>query len=139
MISITPHMRIYAALTPADFRCQIPGLTAICQQIFDEDPYNGAVFVFRNRTATSIKLLFCDGDGIWCCQRSLGKGRYKWWPKGEGHLSIVEAQELVALIWGGDPRGLHSEPWRRLAPVIKDGKEHEQHHRSGQGDPSGSS
>ncbi len=117
MIQITPHMRIFVAHAATDFRCQIPGLEAICRLIFNEDPMSGAVFVFKNRSANSIKMLFFDGDGFWCCQRKLAKGNYKWWPKGEGYLSTVDAQELIVLIWNGDPRGVFNEPWKRLKQV----------------------
>ncbi len=32
---------------------------------FDQDPFSGAVFLFRNRRATALKLLVYDGQGFW--------------------------------------------------------------------------
>lgn len=136
MIQITPHMEIMVAVDPADFRCQIPGLEAVCRELFRTDPTNGAVFVFRNRAATSLKLLFWDGGAYWLCQRKLAKGRLKWWPKGDGApLAPLDAQELIVLIWNGDPRGVFDEPWKRLTPLGLEAKEHkERRPRRGQGD-----
>ncbi|MGB5733073.1 MAG: IS66 family insertion sequence element accessory protein TnpB [Thiohalocapsa sp.] len=47
----------------------INGLAAQCRQRLREDPFTGAIFVFRNRRATALKLLCYDGQGFWLCQR----------------------------------------------------------------------
>ncbi len=60
MIQITPHMRIMLAVEPADFRKGIDGLSGICRKVLHEDPFGGSVFIFRNRTGTSIKILIYD-------------------------------------------------------------------------------
>jgi hypothetical protein len=36
-------MQVMVAIDPADFRCRIPGLEAICRETFHEDPTSGAV------------------------------------------------------------------------------------------------
>jgi len=57
MIQLTCHMRILVAVEPADFRKGIDGLARLCRQELQEDPFQGALFVFRNRRATAIKIL----------------------------------------------------------------------------------
>ena len=84
MIQITPHMRILLAAEPADFRKGIDGLAGLCRQVLKSDPFSGHVFVFRNKSATSIKILIYDGQGYWLCQKRLSRGQFKWWPKAEG-------------------------------------------------------
>ena len=64
MIQVTPQMRILVAVEPADFRKGIDGLARLCREVLQSDPFSGAVFVFRNRRATSIKLLVYDGQGL---------------------------------------------------------------------------
>jgi len=49
MIQLVPQLRILLACQPVDFRCGIDGLAEICKQEFAEDPFSGALFVFRNR------------------------------------------------------------------------------------------
>jgi transposase len=40
----------------------------------------GTVYVFRNRTGTTLKLLVYDGQGFWLCTKRLSHGRFSWWP-----------------------------------------------------------
>jgi len=54
MIQLTPHMRIWVAVEPADFRKGIDGLAGLCTQQLRQDPFKGALFVFRNRRATVV-------------------------------------------------------------------------------------
>jgi len=83
MIQITPQMRILVAVEPADFRRGIDGLARLCKDALQQDPFSGAVFVFRNRRRTAIKALVYDGQGFWLCHKRLSSGRFSWWPSGE--------------------------------------------------------
>jgi len=47
MLQITPQMKILVAVEPADFRKGIDGLAALCKESLQQDPFGGAVFVFR--------------------------------------------------------------------------------------------
>jgi transposase len=60
MIQISPQMRILVAVNPADFRCGIDGLARICREHLQENPFSGALYVFRNRRGTAIKVLTYD-------------------------------------------------------------------------------
>ena len=68
MLQITPQMRIFVAVQPVDFRNGIDGLVRLCKEVLDQDPFHGGLFVFRNRSATSVKALVYDGQGFWLCQ-----------------------------------------------------------------------
>ncbi len=71
MIQITPQMRVLVAVEPADFRKGIDGLSRLCRIELESDPFSGAVFVFRNRRRTAVKVLVYDGQGFWLCQKYL--------------------------------------------------------------------
>lgn len=103
MIQLTPHMRILVAVDPADFRKGIDGLAAVCRDRMERDPFSGAVFVFRNRRATAVKILVYDGQGFWLCQKRLSKGRFRWWPGGSGTAEGLGAHQLSVLLFGGNP------------------------------------
>ncbi|XXF81232.1 IS66 family insertion sequence element accessory protein TnpB [Myxococcaceae bacterium GXIMD 01537] len=62
MIQITPQMRVLVAIEAVDFRRGVDGLAQQCRAALAEDPFSGAVFVFRNRQRTSVKLLVHNGE-----------------------------------------------------------------------------
>jgi len=116
MIQLTPQMKILVAVDPVDFRKGIDGLAGVCRQVITDDPFDGALFVFRNKRQTAIKALLYDGQGFWLFQKRLSRGKFTWWPEREG--SVVEklaAHELQLLLWNGDPRfGRVAAQWRKL-------------------------
>ena len=64
MIQVAPQMRIRVAIEPADFRRGIDGLARLVREELRSDPFSGAIFVFRNRRATAIKILVYDLCGV---------------------------------------------------------------------------
>jgi transposase len=65
MLQLTPQSRIFLATEPVDFRTGIDGLGAVCRRVLGDSPLDGAVYVFRNRSGTAIKILCYDGQGFW--------------------------------------------------------------------------
>lgn len=117
MIQITPQMRILLAIDAPDFRKGIDGLSRLCRDALSADPFSGAVFVFRNRRSTALKVLIYDGQGFWLCQKRLSSGRFAWWPKDtSGKSKELMAHELQLLLWNGNPEKAETAPaWRRLS------------------------
>ena len=115
MIQITPHIKIFIAAEPIDFRKGIDGITGICRKML-KNPFSGHIFVFRNRSANSIKILMYDGQGFWLCQKRLSKGKFKWWPdKNDTSLHQLAAYELQLLIVNGNPTECNVSPdWRSI-------------------------
>lgn len=104
------------ATAPVDFRKGIDGLGAVCRQILGENPLTGAVYVFRNRSGTALKLLLYDGQGYWIMMKRLSQGRFSWWPNSVDARVSLSARELIILLWNGDPeRALMARDWRRVA------------------------
>ena len=113
-------MRILVAVAPADFRKGIDGLAQLCREELSSDPFDGAVFVFRNRRATMIRLLSYDGRGFWLCHKRLSTGRFRFWPTGEeGGTQTLECHQVQILLCGGDPAAGDTAPppWRRVVAV----------------------
>ena len=76
MLQIVPQMKIYVACQPVDFRKGIDTLAGHCRNELKKDPVSGALFLFRNRGRTSLKILVYDGQGYWLCTKS-GNGSRK--------------------------------------------------------------
>jgi transposase len=120
MIQITPQMRLLVAVVPVDFRRGIDGLCRVCREQLESDPFSGAVFVFRNRNSTAIKVLAYDGQGFWLCQKRLSEGRFRYWPdpRGETRRELL-AHELTVLLAAGNPEHTRAIPqWRQVRPAI---------------------
>jgi transposase len=118
MLQITPQMKILVAVEPADFRRGIDGLAWLCQEVLRHDPFTGAVFVFRNRSGTALKVLTYDGQGFWLCHKRLSRGRFPWWPSASaGGCQRLAAYELAVLLSAGDPtRAGAAADWRPVGP-----------------------
>jgi transposase len=116
MIQVTPQMEIWLAVEAVDFRRGIDGLARLCREVLKADPFSGYLFVFRNKRGTAIKILTYDSQGFWLCQKRLSKGRFRWWPHGDGQsIKTLMAHELQLLIWNGNPAGAQVGPlWKQL-------------------------
>ena len=116
MIQLTAQTRILVAIEPADFRRGIDGLAKVARDELESDPFCGALFVFRNRRGTAVKILAYDGQGFWLCQKRLSTGRFRFWPsRRDAALNALAAHELTVLLQGGDPMAAKAAPpWRAL-------------------------
>jgi len=108
-------MRILVAVDAQDFRKGIDGLARVCREALDADPFCGALFVFRNRRRTAMKILVYDSQGFWLAQKRLSRGRFRWWPTSVHEVATLDAHQLQRLVMGGDPAARDAAPvWRRL-------------------------
>ena len=77
-----------------------------------------AVFVFRNRRATAVKILVYDGQGFWLCYERLSSGRFRWWPTTRTKAATtLAAHQLQVLLSAGNPEAARAAlPWRPVGP-----------------------
>ena len=116
MLQLPPQSRICLATQPVDFRKGIDGLAAVCRQVLGANPLEGAIYVFRNRTGTALKLLLYDGQGYWLMMKRLSQGRFAWWPNSADAQGPLSARELIIVLWNGHPeRAQMARDWRRVA------------------------
>ena len=103
MLQVAPQAKIFIAIQPIDFRKGIDGIAAICRQKLNQNPLDGAIFVFRNRSQINIKILCYDGQGFWLCTKRLSSGRFAWWPTEQEQINQITHRELYTLIHNGNP------------------------------------
>lgn len=116
MLQVTPQMRIFVAVEPVDFRKGIDGLASVCRHKLEQDPFNGSMFIFRNKSGQTIKILLYDGQGFWLFVKRLSKGRFKWWPESkQGGVMTLTVPQLQLLIWNGNPEKADiGDDWRKI-------------------------
>ncbi|MBA3441076.1 MAG: IS66 family insertion sequence element accessory protein TnpB [Pyrinomonadaceae bacterium] len=117
MIQLVPQLKILLAVEPVDFRKGIDTLAAVCKEHLAQDPLSGALFVFRNRSGTALKMLVYDGSGYWLCLKRFSQGKLRWWPESNSApLHPLAAQQLCVLLYHGHPElARFAEEWRKLA------------------------
>ena len=113
MFGMGPATRIYLAAEATDMRKGFEGLYGLVRDRLGQDPLNGHVFLFTNRTRTRVKALTWDGSGLWVCAKRLEKGRFRW-PEAEGARSVtMRAEELAMLLNGLDLKHTQPRAWYR--------------------------
>ena len=94
------NKRVYLACGKTDMRKNINGLTAIVESSFKLNPFDGALFVFCNRSRDRVKILEWDGDGFWMHFKRLEKGRFRWPSEGMDATMLLDGEELNVLLSG---------------------------------------
>lgn len=89
------------AARPVDFRKGAHGLAALAAEVLGEDPFSGAVIVYRCKRADRIKILVWDGSGLVLLWKQLAHGAFRWPPVVDGVMKL-SALEFAALFDGLD-------------------------------------
>jgi hypothetical protein len=76
MITIPAGARILLATRPIDFRKGAHGLAALAQEVLAEDPFSGAVIVYRARRSDRVKILVWDSSGLVLIWKQLQHGSF---------------------------------------------------------------
>lgn len=103
MIALPPSVRIFLCADPVDFRRGFDGLSAIVRDVFGDDPFSGHLFVFQNRRADRIKILYWDRDGFWLLYKRLERGTFRF-PRADAGRIEIRAAELALILEGLDLR-----------------------------------
>jgi transposase len=76
MLSLSVAVKLWFCATAVDMRLGYDGLLAYVQSHLKADPFSGHLFIFRNRAANRLKVLYWGGNGLclWC--QRLEAGRY---------------------------------------------------------------
>ncbi len=62
MLSISRTTRVFLATGPTDMRKGFDGLFALVENVIEQDPFSGHLFVFRNRRpGTDRRLVVAEG------------------------------------------------------------------------------
>lgn len=109
MLSLPPNTRLWFA-GGVDLRLGFDGLADLVRSRLDADPLSGHLFVFTNRLADRLKVLYWGGSGfcLWC--QRLEAGRYHFPTPGPGGVEMSAAQ-FLSVIEGIDLS--HSRRFRR--------------------------
>lgn len=100
------QQRIYVATSPVDMRKSFDGLAAIVKNSFLKNPLDGTLFVFINRAADRMKILYWDRDGyaLWYKRLEAGRFRLPVAMMSDGkQVVMVSAAQLAMILEGIEP------------------------------------
>jgi transposase len=84
----TPR-RILAYNEPVDMRKSFRGLVGVVQNVLQENPLSGCLYVFFNRRGNYLKLVTWDRTGYCLFAKQLEHGRFRL-PSGDAKQEISE-------------------------------------------------
>ena len=119
MLSIPGQVKIFLAVEPADMRQGFDRLAARVSQTLQADPLSGHLFVFRNRRADRLKLLYWDGDGYALWYKRLEAGTFRFPAAAQDQSSVtISAADWAMLLDGVDLSSVRrGKRYRRAAPL----------------------
>jgi transposase len=101
MISLPSGARVLLAMRPVDFRKGAHGLAAVAAEVLRENPFSGAVIVFRSKRSDRVKILVWDTSGLVLVWKQLQQGGFRWPPVTDGVMKLSPV-EFAALFDGLD-------------------------------------
>lgn len=110
---------MFMATQPVDLRRSYDGLCAIVEGTFGRSARSGDLFVFINRRANQVRILFWDRDGYCIVMKRLEAGTFRRIEgrDGEDHIEI-DAGELAMLLEGIDASVIkRRKRYRMLEPA----------------------
>jgi transposase len=98
-------VRIFFCTTPTNMNYSFDRLMGRAQEIFEQDPCSGHMFLFLNRSRDRLKILFWDHDGFCIFYKRLERGTFQLLTTTNDDEGIeLDYWQLVRLLGGLDLR-----------------------------------
>jgi transposase len=108
------NVRIFVCAAPIPMTLGFDRLMGLAQEVFEQDPLAGHLFLFFNRRRDRIKILFWDVDGFCIWYKRLEVGVFQLPVAGEGEQGIeLSGAQLYRLLEGLDLKNGRRRRWRR--------------------------
>lgn len=127
MLTLPTSVRLFLAREPVDCRKSIDGLCQVVRDVFGDDPFSGALFLFFNRRRNRMKVLTWDSNGFWLFLKRLEKGTFgvlEVAERSKGPRVEIERADLSMLLEGIDRRSAKFRKHfsRDARPTPRDGR-----------------
>jgi len=117
MIKLPEEVLIYLAVQPINMRKSFDGIAVLIQEVLKQNPLNGHLFVFRNKAADKIKIMYWNRNGFAIYYKRLERGRFKFPKLNKASVTLTQ-QELELLLDGIDISKLKRLPELHYQAVL---------------------
>ena len=111
------NLRIFVCRAPTNMTYSFDSLMGRAQEMFNQDPTSGHLFVFFNRVRDRVKILFWDQDGFCIWYKRLEVGAFQMLTTTNDRDGVeIEYWQLVHLLDGLDLKtGRRRKRYRRVS------------------------
>jgi len=95
MLSLGNSVKVYVHREATDMRRSFEGLSYLAREVIEKDPVSGHLFMFFNRSRSSVKILYWDKSGYAIWYKQLQRGTFTRPLKGE-----LDYTELLCVLDG---------------------------------------
>jgi transposase len=119
MLSVSGQVQVFLALQPTDMRKGFDTLAALVQDVLQQNPLSGHLFVFRSKRGDRLKILYWNTQGyaLWYTRLERGTFRFPAAAVDENAKCLtISATELAMLLDGVELSSVTRRPrYRRPA------------------------
>ena len=110
-------VRVFLCTVPTKMNYSFDSLMGLVQQIFDQDPLSGHLFLFVSRDHDRLKILFWDQNGLAIFYKRLEEGTFQLPRTAKGEQGIeLDEHQFKRLLTGLDLRtGRRRRRYRRVS------------------------
>lgn len=117
MLSFPHTLKISLAVAPTDMRKNHDSLAALVEHVLNENPLSGQLFVFRNKRADRIKLLYWDATGYALWYKLLERGTFRFPAVAEDATRVdIAPSDFLMLLDGIDLASVTRQKRFQLPP-----------------------
>lgn len=78
MLSLSGSVKVFLALQPTDMRKSFDTLAALVQEVLQQNPLSGHLFVFRSKRGDRVKILYWNTHGYALWYTRLERGTFRF-------------------------------------------------------------
>jgi transposase len=93
------NVNVWVATQPVDMRRSFDGLAEHVRAFLGHDPLCGSMFVFRNKNAQRVKILWWDKEGLAIYYKRLERGTFQF-PSCDAKSLAISSADLMRLLAG---------------------------------------
>ncbi|NJL70451.1 MAG: IS66 family insertion sequence element accessory protein TnpB [Candidatus Competibacteraceae bacterium] len=121
MFNIPSNTKIFVCTKPVDMRRSFNGLYALTETLIRENPFSGALFLFRSRRGDFLKVFWWDADGFAIFSKRLEVGTFQFPPvrfvDGAYEPIQIERSQFLLMLEGIDTETVKRQKRFRREPV----------------------